>query len=366
MLPARGNTHTRIRKAGRETLRAVDQHKPGTRAPNPERAIAATERARTRPRNGTGKRANPPAADARADERALDTPPRTPTSAAAATTATPANNAAATSTPTRPLPRRRDPTPSRPRASKAIASTRAAPATVTPDPRRYPRGCQHDRPTSTPRAPRAARYRPRTRIRAAARPAEDRDRHKRNKPADHTLRVRGAHNPQPGTPSRSTAASRPTALTSPRSARCRSCRSSRVRRLLSSSRHSRPDDRNPVETNTRPAVDALATQRLKRPRRGGCCFEWTSRRAARRRCVNSSGRKQPSGRRGQRCEMRWVGGEETTGRKTGIGASPPTQRLLEPVRGRDRDGLGRPVTLDASCRGEWAKRTAQSEGQSWL
>ena len=44
--PARGNTHTRIRKASRKTLRTVHQHKPGTRAPNPEHALAATKRAR--------------------------------------------------------------------------------------------------------------------------------------------------------------------------------------------------------------------------------------------------------------------------------------------------------------------------------
>ena len=120
--PARQNTHTRIRKAGRETLRAVDRQKPSARAPHPERPLAATNRARhqttqrdRQTRKPTRRRRT------RRRARARHTP-RTPTSAAAAISATPANNAAATSTPTPPRPSRREPTPSRPRASTAIAS----------------------------------------------------------------------------------------------------------------------------------------------------------------------------------------------------------------------------------------------------
>ena len=75
---ARVNTHARIRKAGRETLRAVDQHKPGTRAPNPERALAVTERARYQTAQ-RGRQARKPARrrHTRRRARARHAPPNT-------------------------------------------------------------------------------------------------------------------------------------------------------------------------------------------------------------------------------------------------------------------------------------------------
>jgi hypothetical protein len=187
---ARGNTHTRTRKAGRETLRAVHQHKPGTRAPHPEHALAATQRAR----HHTTQRDR----QARKTTRQRRTRRRARARHAAPDTGPAHTNQRRRSNHRHPGQQRRGdqhPHGTSPRSPRAHA---LAPPSIEgdrirkgrtrhshPDPRRYPRGCQHDRLTPAPPGPgRSAPPASSDPIPRRTTPSADRDRPSANKPAD--------------------------------------------------------------------------------------------------------------------------------------------------------------------------------------